>query len=86
MPRRVERVTRMPASRFDIAERAAERDELPPALVIHDASDRYVPFDQGALVAAAWPDARLKSTEGLSHLRILRDEDVIASAVGFLTA
>jgi pimeloyl-ACP methyl ester carboxylesterase len=86
MPRRVERITRMPAARFDIAERAAELDELPPALIIHDASDRYVPFDQGVLVAAAWPDARLKNTEGLGHNRILRDPDVIAAAVGFMMA
>jgi pimeloyl-ACP methyl ester carboxylesterase len=86
MPRRIERITRMPAARFDIAERAAERDELPPALIIHDATDKYVPFDQGALVAAAWPGAGLKATHGLGHLRILRDPDVIAAAVGFLTA
>jgi hypothetical protein len=50
------------------------------------ASDRYVPFDQGVLVAAAWPDARLKNTEGLGHNRILRDPDVIAAAAGFLLA
>ena len=84
MPRRIERITRMPAARFDIAERAAELDELPPALVIHDMSDRYVPFDQGVLVAAAWPGARLKNTEGLGHNRILRDPGVITAAVGFL--
>jgi pimeloyl-ACP methyl ester carboxylesterase len=86
MPRRIERITRIPASHFDIANRAAERDDLPAALVIHDASDRYVAFDQGALVAAAWPGARLKATESLGHLRILRDRDVIAAAVGFLSA
>jgi pimeloyl-ACP methyl ester carboxylesterase len=86
MPRRIERITRMPVARFDIAQRAAELDDLPPALVIHDASDRYVPFDQGVLVAAAWPGARFRSTEGLGHLRILRDPEVIEAAVGFLTA
>jgi pimeloyl-ACP methyl ester carboxylesterase len=84
MPRRIERITRLPAAHFDIAARAAEVDELPPALVIHDSSDRYVPFDQGVLVASAWPGARLKNTEGLGHIRILRDQAVIAAAVEFL--
>jgi pimeloyl-ACP methyl ester carboxylesterase len=84
MPRRIERITRLPAAHFDIAARAAEVEELPPALVIHDSSDRYVPFDQGVLVAAAWPDAQLKNTEGLGHTRILRDQAVIAAAVEFL--
>lgn len=86
MPRRIERITRTPAAHFDIAGRAAELDELPPALVIHDASDRYVPFGQGVLVATAWPGAQFKNTEGLGHIRILRDQEVIAAAVGFLTA
>jgi pimeloyl-ACP methyl ester carboxylesterase len=85
MPRRIERIARMPASHFDIALRAAEDDELPPALVIHDAGDKQVPFDNGALVAAAWPDARLERTEGLGHLRILRDPAVLSSVTGFVT-
>jgi pimeloyl-ACP methyl ester carboxylesterase len=84
MPRRIERITRMSVTHFDIARRAAERDELPPALIIHDASDRYVRFDQGVLVASAWPDARLKNTDGLGHNRILRDPAVIAEAAEFL--
>ena len=85
MPRRIERITRMSAGHFDIALRAAEDDELPPALVIHDAGDKRVPFDNGALVAAAWPDARLEPTEGLGHLRILRDPAVLGSVAAFLT-
>jgi pimeloyl-ACP methyl ester carboxylesterase len=85
MPRRVERITRMPAAHFDIAARAAECEELPPALVIHDVADKRVPFDNGALVAAAWPDSRLETTEGLGHLRILSDQRVIDTAVAFLS-
>jgi len=84
MPRRIERITRMPASHFDIAARAAECDELPPALVIHDAADKVSPFDNGALVAAAWPGGRLEASKGLGHNRILSDPGVIAKAVTFL--
>lgn len=34
----------------------------------------------------AWPSAELVSTEGLGHQRILRDERIVATAVGFLRA
>jgi pimeloyl-ACP methyl ester carboxylesterase len=86
MPRRIERIGRIPMTRFDVASRAAEREELPPALVIHDTGDRTVPFDTGALVSAAWPGARLERTHGLGHRRILADPSVVAKAVGFIAA
>jgi pimeloyl-ACP methyl ester carboxylesterase len=85
MPSRIERLTRLPARHFDVASRAAEVEELPPALIIHDTADKEVPFDLGVLVATAWPGGRLLSTEGLGHKRILRDPQVIESAVGYLS-
>jgi len=84
MPRRVERLTRLPMAHFDIVTRAAECDELPPALVIHDTADRTVPFDHGVLVASAWPGARLERTEGLGHRRMLMAPRVTEAAAGFL--
>lgn len=84
MPRRIERLTRLPMAHFDIVTRAAECDELPPALVIHDTADRTVPFDLGVLVAGAWPDARLEPTEGLGHLRMLLHPRVTEAVAGFL--
>jgi pimeloyl-ACP methyl ester carboxylesterase len=84
MPRRIERIVRMPLSHFDIVSRAAESEDLPPALVVHDSGDRMVPFDLGALVAAAWPGGQLLRTEGRGHLRILADLAVIESVTGFV--
>ena len=55
-----------------------------PALVIHDRDDRFVPWRQGAALAAAWPGARLLSTEGLGHGRILEDGRVLGAAVDFI--
>jgi len=55
-----------------------------PALVIHDTGDREVPFEDGAAVAAAWPGARLLSTAGLGHRRILRDPGVLYEAGAFV--
>lgn len=84
MPRRIERRARRPFGDFDIVARAAECEDLPPALVIHDAADKEVPFGLGARVAGAWPDATFQPTGGLGHRRILRDPEVIKSAVAFL--
>jgi pimeloyl-ACP methyl ester carboxylesterase len=55
-----------------------------PMLLIHDREDRETPYDEGAIVAAAWPGAELMSTEGLGHRRILKDEAVVEKAVAFL--
>jgi pimeloyl-ACP methyl ester carboxylesterase len=56
-----------------------------PLLVIHDATDREVPHSHGESVAANWPGARLITTRGLGHQRILRDADVVRRAVEFVT-
>jgi hypothetical protein len=84
MPGRVERIVRMSLSHFDIVGRAAECEDLPRALVVHDSGDRTVPFDLGVLVTAAWPGGQLLRTEGLGHRRILADRAVIESVTGFV--
>lgn len=57
-----------------------------PALVVHDAADREVPFAHGVAVAAAWPGARFVETSGLGHRRLLRDEAVVAQVAAFVTS
>lgn len=47
-----------------------------PALVVHDLDDTEVPYRNGQLLAHAWPGARLATTAGLGHRRILRDPRV----------
>lgn len=84
MPRRIERLVRKPIRYFDIVTRSAERDELPPTLIIHDTADKTVPFDTGVLVAAAWPGARLERTDGLGHRRILVDPRVTGTVTSFM--
>lgn len=53
-------------------------------LIVHDRDDREVPFIHAERLAAAWPMAKLFTTHGLGHRRILRDDAVIAEAVAFL--
>jgi hypothetical protein len=57
-----------------------------PLLVIHDRDDAEVPWQDGAMIAQAWPRATLSTTSGLGHRRIVRDAEVIREAVGFLLA
>jgi pimeloyl-ACP methyl ester carboxylesterase len=54
------------------------------ALVIHDRDDRMVHWTQGANFARRWPGARLMSTDGLGHRRILADEGVTRAAAEFI--
>jgi pimeloyl-ACP methyl ester carboxylesterase len=73
---------------FDIPTRVADLGpgRLPPLLVVHDRHDREVGHAYGQALAGAWPDARLLTTEGLGHRRILADPAVIDATVSFVTA
>lgn len=55
-----------------------------PLLLIHDVEDRTVAYHHSRDIAQAWPWARLWTTEGLGHRRILRDAQVVKRAVAFL--
>lgn len=54
------------------------------ALVIHDRDDHIVPWQQGAAFAQQWRGARLMTTQGLGHRRILETASVVQAAVDFL--
>ena len=56
-----------------------------PALLFHDRQDTQVDFADGLRLHEAWPSSRLVATEGLGHDRILRDPEVVAQAVAFLS-
>lgn len=56
-----------------------------PLLLVHDPRDRYVPWEQGEAIAAAWPGARLRPAPGLGHRRLLTDPQVVAEAVAFVS-
>ena len=73
----------VPLRAFDLPRLAAD---LPIAgLVVHDRDDAEVAWTDGAAIAAAWPDAKLVTTHGLGHRRILRDAAVVARVTDFLT-
>jgi pimeloyl-ACP methyl ester carboxylesterase len=53
-------------------------------LVVHDRDDVEVPYEGGATLAALWPHARLMTTQGLGHRRVLRDEAVLRETAAFI--
>ncbi len=55
-----------------------------PALILHDISDREVPFAHGRALAEVWPAARLVPLAGLGHTRLLADAAVVRTTVAFL--
>ncbi|WP_411074416.1 alpha/beta hydrolase [Streptomyces sp. cmx-4-7] len=58
-----------------------------PVLLLHDEEDDVVsPSQSRRLVRAHGDRARLVVTRGLGHRRILKDPDVVAEAVEFVTA
>ena len=50
-----------------------------------DRDDDEVAWTDGAAIAEAWPGARLVTTTGLGHRRILRDAQVVSQAVSFVS-
>lgn len=54
------------------------------ALIVHDLEDREVPWAEGERYARYWPDARLLTTTGLGHNRVVNAPSVIAGALHFL--
>ena len=56
----------------------------PPLLLVHDGQDAETGWADSEAIARAWPGARLVTTSGLGHRRILRDPEVVAEVTGFV--
>lgn len=55
-----------------------------PALIVHDLDDRDVPWAEGERYARHWHGARLLTTQGLGHHKVLDAPEVIAASLAFL--
>lgn len=65
----------------------AERSGGAPLLVIHADDDEQVPVIESEGLAADWPNAiRWSAPPGTGHVKILRDDGVVARVVQFVTA
>jgi pimeloyl-ACP methyl ester carboxylesterase len=75
----------IPLAEFDARVQAAHTDPV-PTLVLHDLGDRQAPYVDAQRLVRALPDARLVTTDGLRHRRILADPDVVSRVVEFVGA
>ena len=62
---------------------AAARSATAPGVVFHDPADREVPFEFAERMVDAWHGSRLVTAPNLGHKRILRDPQVITSALEY---
>jgi pimeloyl-ACP methyl ester carboxylesterase len=81
--RRVERRIAMPLLYFEVPD-LGRAVTMPPTLIVHDTDDRSIPVSDGTAIATAWAGARMRTTAGLGHRRLLRDPDVVAAVVDFV--
>lgn len=79
----VEQRVGVPLVEFDALVQAREVEPL-PTLVVHDTGDRQTSYADAQRLVEALPEARLVTTEGLGHRRILRDPQVVAEVVDFV--
>jgi len=55
-----------------------------PALVVHDSGDTIVPHAEAQAIARAWPGAKLLTTTGLGHWKVLTDPRVAEQVADFV--
>ena len=73
------------ARRDDLEGRRLAPAMTTPLLVVHDRDDKEVPYAEGVATVRRWPNARLLTTGGLGHRRVLGDADVAAAVAEFVT-
>ena len=73
----------VPMAEFDATYQAARVDPV-PTLVVHDRGDRQTPYADAARLVSSLPDARLVTTEGLGHRRILQAPAVVRQVTAFV--
>jgi pimeloyl-ACP methyl ester carboxylesterase len=70
-------------TQLDIRTNAATLDV--PLLIVHSTDDRVCASSNATKIAAVWKKSSVELREGLGHARILRDPDVVARIVAFVT-
>jgi pimeloyl-ACP methyl ester carboxylesterase len=80
----IERREGVPLQQFEpawLGERLAQ-----PTLLLHDEGDRVAPLAGSQALQQALPEARLATTRGLGHRRLLSDVQSIAAVVEHVRA
>jgi hypothetical protein len=83
---RSERRLRVHWADLNVCDLAGKLSARPSLLILHDEADDTVRWQDGAAIAAAWPGARLVTTQGLGHRGVTNDPRVVRQAVQFVSA
>ena len=88
-PKVANRIIENIENRYSMKVEDASTDDLanrfnPQGLIIHDEDDQDVSVAQAKELAKKWPNAQLVITKGLGHRKVLMDQTVIDSILGFL--
>jgi pimeloyl-ACP methyl ester carboxylesterase len=81
--RAVARRVGLPTEEFDVAFLAGEVEPV-PTLVVHDRGDRQTSYDESVRLVEGLPDARMVTTHGLGHRRLLADPTVVEAVTSFV--
>jgi pimeloyl-ACP methyl ester carboxylesterase len=57
-----------------------------PGMIVHDRDDNEVIYENGEALHRSWSRARMLTTQGLRHRRVLKHPEVINAVVDFLRA
>jgi pimeloyl-ACP methyl ester carboxylesterase len=81
--RLVEERVGLPTSRFDLGVLARDAGSI-ATLVVHDRGDRQTPYGGSVRLVERMPDARMVTTHGLGHRRVLADARVVDAVTSFV--
>lgn len=56
-----------------------------PGLIVHDRTDKEIPYREAVALHEQWNGSRLLLTEGFGHRRILRSDELISKVLNFVT-
>lgn len=80
----LEEITGRSMADFDLAP-LGSGGAMPPTLVVHDRDDAETPYRVAEQLVGSWTGARLVTTHGLGHHRVLAAPATVEAAVGHLT-
>ena len=83
---RSERRLRVRWSDLNVCDLARALPARPELLIVHDEADETVRWQDGSAIAAAWPNSRLVTTQGLGHRGVTSDRGVVQQALDFVTS
>src|SRR5690606_18004573 len=88
-PKVANRIIETIENRYSMKVEDASTDDLaarfnPQGMIIHDTEDQDISVEQAKELAKKWPNAQLVITQGLGHRKVLMDQKVIDSIIGFL--